>query len=322
MLFWSKNKIKLLLSSLLFYLLLMASIFPALTAEIEKNNSKAFLNVIPDRESVPVGGMVLLTLEYKLPDGAGLPEKPEIKGIEELTITGIVKENGRIKIKLLADRLGSLNSAPISLTYIDKEGREGILNTDPVSLKVLSNLGEKPEEAELRPIQDIIPIEPVWVRYLPWFAVFAGILIVIAIITLWYRKRRFLNISPEVIDPPHIQAEKEIDQLVARGLFQKGQVKIFYFILSEIMRRYMEAIRNFPAAEYTTEEIAYHIRDAQEDKKILALLRQADLVKFAGTVPAPYRVNEDIETARLYVRETSVAEEEVSIDPVTGVNAG
>ena len=66
----------------------------------------------------------------------------------------------------------------------------------------------------------------------------------------------------------------------------------------------MESIRHFPAAEYTTEEIAHHIRDNKQDRKILPLLRQADLVKFADTVPTPYRKDEDIQTALSYIHET------------------
>jgi hypothetical protein len=106
------------------------------------------------------------------------------------------------------------------------------------------------------------------------------------------------------VDPPHIQAEKEIDQLLADGLFEKGEVKTFYFIFSEIIRRYMESIRRFPAAEMTTEEIARHVGNTSQDQEILPLLRQTDLVKFADTIPTPDRKARDIETARTYIRQT------------------
>lgn len=276
-------------------------------AETRAESSEPGLVASLDRESARVGDMVWLTLHYSLPADARLPEKPEIKGIEELTITDRVKEMDHIKIRFLVDRLGAWKSGPISFTYFDKNGKEKTMNADPVSLTVLSNLGEKPEEARLKPIQDIIPITPRWLTYLPWAAALAGLLFIIAVLMWWYRKRRARDILPEMIDPPQIRAGKEIDRLETQGLFEKGKAKAFYFILSEILRRYMESIRHFPAAEYTTEEIAHHIRNNKEDRKILPLLRQADLVKFADIVPTPSRKDEDIQTARSYIRETGFA---------------
>ena len=70
------------------------------------------------------------------------------------------------------------------------------------------------------------------------------------------------------------------------------------------MRRYLEAIRNFPAAEYTTEEIARRI-SAESDRKLIPLLQQADLVKFADTVPTAARKEEDIKAALAYIRQSS-----------------
>ena len=70
------------------------------------------------------------------------------------------------------------------------------------------------------------------------------------------------------------------------------------------MRRYLESIRDFPAAEYTTEEIARHIK-GEQDRKLLSLLQQADLVKFADNVPTPSRKEEDIKAALAYIRESS-----------------
>ena len=73
--------------------------------------------------------------------------------------------------------------------------------------------------------------------------------------------------------------------LVAGRLFEKGEVKTFYFNFSEIIRRYMESIRYFPAAEMTTEEIVRRVGNNSQDQEILTLLRQADLVKFADAAP-------------------------------------
>jgi hypothetical protein len=69
------------------------------------------------------------------------------------------------------------------------------------------------------------------------------------------------------------------------------------------LRRYLESIRHFPAAEYTTEEISRQIR-LEVDRMLLPLLRQADLVKFADTVPTPARKEEDVRSALSYIDKT------------------
>jgi hypothetical protein len=263
----------------------------SLSASIEKSSSK-------------IGDLLWLTVKYDLPEGGHLPEDPVVRGIEKLNIVDRVVRAGEIKIRFIVDRLESFQTEPISLTFIDKEGSEQQIETAPVTIAVLSNLGEKPEDATLRPIQDIMPIGSRWMPFLLGAAA-AGILLCLAIGWLrWRRKQGPGRMLTATAAPPHIRAEKEIDQLVAAGLFEKGDVKKFYFIFSEILRRYMETIRHFPAAEMTTEEITRHVGNTPQDQEILPLLRQADLVKFADTIPTADRKVYDVEAARTYIRQT------------------
>ncbi len=264
---------------------------PALTASI-------------DPASVKVGDTVVVHLNFNLPEGARLPDEPEIKGIEGLTILKKSVEPGSISITLLVDRLGPWKSETIGLVYLDKEGKEEVLNADPISLAVLSNLGDKPEEAQLQPIQDIIPTKAGWVKFLPWTLALVLILTVLGCLFLYHKKRRSRKRQSGLDDPPHIRAQKQIEQLEAQGLFEKGHIKEFYFLFSEILRRYLEYIRHFPAAEFTTEEITSHI-DNEQDRKLLPLFRQVDLIKFADTVPSTARKEEDLNAAKAYINETS-----------------
>ena len=87
-------------------------------------------------------------------------------------------------------------------------------------------------------------------------------------------------------------------------MFERGDIKAFYFRLSEIMRHYLGALRRFPAAEFTIEEIASHIANEQ-DRKLLDLLRQADLVKFADYIPSRARKEDEVRAALSYIHETT-----------------
>jgi len=289
---------------LLFSLILVLFAWtPLLGSQGAVEGSGPGLTASMDRDSAGVGSKVILTLSYRLPEGAGFSDIPEIKGLEALTHMDREIGPDEIRITLLVDQLGSWKTGPISLSYLDKDGKTQVLTTDPVSLTVLSNLGEKPEEAQLRPIQGIIPTTPLWWKYGPWVAGIAGLLLIAFGLLWWYHRRHRKELSAMAQDPAHVWAKKEIEHLEAQGLFEKGQAKAFYFRFSEIVRRYLEAIRGFPAAEFTTEEITSCIENEQ-DRKLLPLLRQADLVKFADTVPTPARKEEEVNTALAYIHET------------------
>jgi len=200
--------------------------------------------------------------------------------------------------------LGQWKTGPLSLPYLDKAENIQHLTASPVSLAVLSNLGEKPNEAQLKPIQGIVPTRSLWIKNLPWIGGLLGLLLAGIGVAWWLRRRRAQKAILAYQDPPHIRARKDIEQLEAQRLFEKGRIKEFYFLFSEILRRYLESIRHFPAAEFTTEEIAHHL-DNEQDRKLLPLLRHADLVKFADTIPAPARKEEEVKAALGYIQETS-----------------
>jgi hypothetical protein len=290
---------------LLILLALIVVAWPGfLWSQDDRSNSGPGLTASLDRDSALVGELVELTLRYELPEGARLPEDSEISGIEGLAVIQRVAEPGQIKIEFLVDRLGPWESGPLSLVYLDIDDKSQVLKADPVQLRVLSNLGDKPEEAQLRPIQGIVSAQAVWLQYLGWGGGLLALLLGGAGFLWWRKKRRVQRQFSEIEDPPHIRARKGIEQLQAKGIFEEGHFKEFYFLFTEILRRYLESLRGFPAAEFTTEEIARYVT-YEPDRKLVPLLREADLVKFADAVPTSARRDEDVESALSYIRETS-----------------
>ena len=303
-----------------FVLLFLFSLFGAVVATFaganeDPSQSRALsASIIPP--SARVGSVVTLILHYALPEGARLPDKVGIKGLDGLTVLGL--ENipsvgggtpageglsGEIRIKLLVDKLGSLATGPLSVTYLNKNGAEAVLDAEPASLNVLSNLGEKPEEAVLKPIYGIIPTGFEWKKEVFWGAAIL-LLCLLAGGFLWWRKRGGagrVDKMPRIL--PHVAARESIQALEGEKLFERGQLKVFYFRFSEIMRRYLEELRGFPAVEFTTQEIALAIKEGK-DRELLQLLRQADLVKFADFKPTQARKEEEVKKALGYIEDT------------------
>jgi hypothetical protein len=256
-----------------------------------------------DRNSVQIGEVVQLTLRYRLPEGGSLPRLPAVGGLEGITKLEQTMKPGEIRIALFVDRLDSWQSETLTLSFNDKAGNTQTLKADPVSVTVNSVLGEKPDEAQLRPIRDIIVTKRLWRSYWPWLSGLAGLAMILSCAYLWYRKKRLRNLPAEMMELPHVSARKAIEALEKSRIFEKGETKTFYFTFSEIIRRYLGSIRHFPAAEYTTEEISQRLQ-MDVDRKLLPLLRQADLVKFAEAVPTTARKEDDVRLALFYIDET------------------
>jgi hypothetical protein len=257
-----------------------------------------------DQKAVPIGGVVWLTLDYRLPEGGRLPEKVDINGLNGITILSQAVDSQQVRVQLLVDHTESWQSDTIKLGYLDSDGDPHYLVAEPVSLQVTSNISETPDAVDLRPIRDIDPIKSNWRSYLMWLFVGAALVLTGLFFYRWYQKRRTPISRAEYVEPPHIRARRELRGLEAQQFFEKGLVKQHYFVFSEILRQYLESIRHFPAAEFTTEEIARRVtRDP--DRKLVPLLQQADLVKFADEVPTRARKEADMNAALAYIRQTS-----------------
>jgi predicted DNA-binding protein len=253
--------------------------------------------------SARVGDTVTLNLAFTLPKGYRLPDKPEITGIENLSITDVKPYPGGIKLIFIADSLDSIPIGPVKLIYLNDRGERLTAASDALILKVGSNMSSGPDKQQLRPIQDIIPAYPLW---LPWVLITALAVIIIACaigVILWLKKRSAMRQSI-LAAPPHVRARNDLEQLEASILYESGRIKEYYFRFSEIMKRYLEEIRDFPAAESTTEEISQLIT-LDVDRELLAILKRADMVKFADSIPSPSQKAGDIASAFDYISDTS-----------------
>ena len=268
------------------------------------NFESGILSASLEKDSVPVGGVVWLTLDYRLPEGGRLPEAVEVSGLDGISILRQIVEPQQVRIQLIVDRTETWQSDPIQLEYLDSNGEVQYLAAKPLSIRVVSNITEKADAAYLRPIRDIDPVKSIWQSLLMWLAVSTALVLIGAGLFWWYKKRQTPVTRAKYAEPPHMRACRELRGLEAQQYFEKGLVKQHYFIFSEILRHYLESIRHFPAAEFTTEEIARWVT-AEPDRKLVPLLQQADLVKFADTVPTRDRKEADLNAALAYIRETT-----------------
>ena len=194
--------------------------------------------------------------------------------------------------KLRIDDTGQLTIPAIQVNFNapDQKGKsvQGTIQAPEVNFEVQSLLS-LPSSQE--GIHDIKPLEEYplpWLDYL-WMAL-AGLALIAFLYFLWRKwKSRPLssNIPPSA---PALTAEqlalKELEALKNKEWLQIGRTQEHFFELSEIFRRYLENRYQFPAREWTTEEITAHFKSfpsLSDSLKLKArsILTQTDRVKFA-----------------------------------------
>lgn len=151
---------------------------------------------------------------------------------------------------------------------------------------------------------------------LPWVIV---ILIASALIWLAYRYLRTLRrkkSEPEIVinpDPAHVIAFRDLEKLRSEELWQKGEVKLYYSRLTEILRQYLENRYGVYSLELTTSETldALYRTGFKKDEnynQLKKILTSADLVKFAKYNPEPDENESHFENSWLFVDKTKLAD--------------
>jgi len=200
-----------------------------------------------------------------------------------------------------------------SLPVIIRQGNQiDTFFTNDIPIEVMP---VEPDSSGLAGIKDIIrqPFSILYYKkYLPHFIV---LLLIIAGLYYWWRKRSKVEevIEQPVPEPlPHEWALQQLDELESKKLWQKGEVKEHYTLLTGILREYLERRYQINALEQTTDEILQQLRHQNLNNELLTdteqLLSVADLIKFAKADPGTDLHAATIERVRRFVRETMLIE--------------
>ena len=194
--------------------------------------------------------------------------------------------------KFRVDDTGKLTlpSVQVAFNAPDQNGKniKGTIQAPEVSFEVQSLLSipGNPEG-----IHDIKPLEEYPLPWLDYFWMALAVLALLAFLYFlwckWKSRPLSLNLPPPA---PALSAEQlaleELETLKNKEWLQIGRTQEHFFELSEIFRRYLENRYQFPAREWTTEEITAHFKhfpNLSDNLKLKArsILTQTDRVKFA-----------------------------------------
>jgi hypothetical protein len=285
------NKMKKIL--FLFLLLLSTTIFAQkVTSSVDTTRNK-------------IGAKFLLTLKTTVGknDKVKFPETKNFGALEIIESYKIdtVKKNESLEL-IKKYGLTQFDSGRYSIPKIRVVINGKPVFTDSIALEVTNVKVDtlKQKMYDIKTVQSVETSNNWWI-YLLLFVVFVWLSFGI----FWFLKNRKKPQKEEeiVYTSPIEKATSLLQSLEKKELWQKGEVKIYYSELTDIVRNYIEEEIQIPAMESTTSELVLSLKNVAKQKKLKLsqetlsnlekVLKQADLVKFAKVKPLDFEIEED-----------------------------
>jgi len=211
-----------------------------------------------------------------------------------------------LRFTVLTLESGDVTMPAIPVAITREDGTRATLDAGPATINVTSLLSGPFDPSAIRDIKGPVTIDVGWAWWWIVAACAAGAMALLAVFTLW--RNRVRRAPPPI--PAHQWALGELDALERDALPESGQTHAHWVRLSGIVREYMERRFDLHAPDRTTPEFLDEARSnasiSEDHRALLAqFLRMADMVKFAGMRPAAADCRSALDTARLFVRDTT-----------------
>ena len=211
------------------------------------------------------------------------------------------------RFTLAAFELGDLEIPSFDVRVEDADGSSTTLSTN-LYLITVQSVGLD-EGGDIRAIRGPLGIPLSVIYVLPW------VLLVVLLGGLGYwlwTKRRPVEATPRrsVLIPrfPHEDAYEALARLEASDLLERGEIKEYHIIASEIIRTYIEGRFGVYALELATGEVVGGLRAQGLPEDDVQAFEQfaghSDLVKFAKAQPSPDACRRLLEAGRTFVERT------------------
>ena len=199
----------------------------------------------------------------------------------------------------------SIPPARITYTLGDGHNAKQVLTT-PIFVIVESVLQD--EDNQLRDIKPVATPRVKISRKI-WFLIIGSSVLIIGIIVLVIilLKRRKNYVAPVI--PAHIIALKALEDIKTRGLVEKGKIKEYYFLISNVLRHYIENRFDLMAPEMTTEEFLQELgKTTAIENNYQSILKDylthCDMVKFAKYIPSTDEIDKVYSIALDFIEQT------------------
>ncbi len=249
--------------------------------------------------------------------------------VEEAPVDTLLREGRRMKLRkryrMAVFEEGHHDFGTAEVFYADKNIVDTLRSENDLTLDVATFQIDSTSQSiyDLKP-QRTLPFRLGEIRgYLLWGLLAAiGLALIAAGVLCWLRRRGstlggLFAAVPAL--PPHVEAIRALEELHNRKLWQNNRHKQYYSGLTDILRTYIARRWEIGAMEMTSDEIIAAMRSIELPDKaradLTAILRDADLVKFAKATPDAGQNEADYLKAYYFVEETKPATEQAEETP-------
>jgi len=280
---------------------------------------QAELKAAVDTTSIRIGEQLNYTLQIKADSTAQVlfPEQPifaPFELLEESPIDTLRAQSHYLYTKKYA--LIQFDSGNYFLPQLQVlvDGFSKIADLIPIRVNPVVVDTTKQNLFDIKPLTEVEKNYDALISRILWGLVIGLVCIGIMYTYLFQKRKKELR-AQEL--PPFERAIEELKALESENLSEQEEFKRYYSRLTDVVRRYLEEEAKIDALESTSEELLAKLelrKDAGSldlDRKTLmslrAVLQNADLVKFAKSMPEKYTANEDRKAVEHVVIETKEA---------------
>ncbi len=199
---------------------------------------------------------------------------------------------------------------PIPIEFMRPDSTVEYLLSEPISIKVKSLIAEGADTADIREVKAPLAFKSGW----PWwgYAIAAGLFVLLVAGFVYWKFFRAKKEPEEFVDrrDPWEIAYEKLAHLKEKNYPAEGQFKMYYVVLTEIIRDYIGRIYKIPVLDMTTTEFLEIITGEDIDEDIMDTLKKflnhADLVKFAKLIPSDEQMQQDFDIANELVERIRV----------------
>jgi hypothetical protein len=280
---------------------------------------KAELNVAVDSTQIKIGAQLNYTLQVKADSTAQVvfPEQPIFTPFELLEESPI--DTLRSQTHYLYTKRYSLIHFDSGNYFIPQQqvlvnGFSKIADLIPVRVNSVKVDTIKQKLFDIKPLSEVKKNYNRLISRVLWGLVLALIVIGVSYTYLFQKRKKELR---ERELPPFDRAIEELKALESEKPFEQDEFKLYYSRLTDVVRRYLEEEAKIDALESTSEELLIKLEmrkgegtldlDFTTLKSLREVLKNADLVKFAKSMPEYRIANEDRRAVEHVVMETKQA---------------
>jgi hypothetical protein len=185
-------------------------------------------------------------------------------------------------------KTGDFTVGPLTIELLVNKVIKEKEQSGTITIKIRSLLGEN--DKDIKPLKKLLAIRGNPLHLLKYCAAVGLILFLAAILLILKRKRekKYLNVTTS-LPAPEIELELNIRELWQKKLPQKGEYKLFFILLGEIIKHFLARAYSFNADDLTSTETIVRLKSGEKDSDIVVcmedIFQQADLVKFAKRIP-------------------------------------